>query len=238
MCVWGVCLDRGLLLHADCLPQPRRSCTPPAPARARTHTHLCDPGAGGVHHLDALVAERLHLLHRRAKGREDDDVAVLDRRVVLAGGARLLKDVDVQLAQALGGGGGARARVCVCVVGWWWWWWGGGGVVGGVGGGGGGGFGGGGGVGGGGCARARVWGGSMGRMRWGGGCACATAAAPQCADARRSCWPVANPLARAPRRTWLTSGLWMISLVMCTRLSGNALRASYAMRTARSTPQQ
>ena len=37
---------------------------------------------------------------------------------------------------------------------------------------------------------------------------------------------------------WFTFGLWMISFVMCRRLPGYALRASYAIWTARSTPQQ
>ena len=38
--------------------------------------------------------------------------------------------------------------------------------------------------------------------------------------------------------TWLTDGLWMISLVTCSLRSGYARRASYAICTARSTPQQ
>jgi hypothetical protein len=36
----------------------------------------------------------------------------------------------------------------------------------------------------------------------------------------------------------LTDGLWMISLVMCSFWPGYARRASYAICTARSTPQQ
>ena len=39
-------------------------------------------------------------------------------------------------------------------------------------------------------------------------------------------------------RAWLTSGLWMISLVMKSLRLGKAFFASYAIRTARSTPQQ
>ena len=41
----------------------------------------------------------------------------------------------------------------------------------------------------------------------------------------------------SPRRS-LTVGLWMISLVIQRLESGNCLRASYAICTARSTPQQ
>ena len=38
--------------------------------------HLGDPGARRVHHLNVLRVKELHLFDGRAKGGEDDDVAI------------------------------------------------------------------------------------------------------------------------------------------------------------------